>query len=269
MTQRDDPRVTLNEVLKNLHGSLKWYWQVVMGLAMVKAVDTLYISLFDKICAESEIAVLCFLCAFLPTFIRFYFGDSRYLDEHYIEYRKWRPIDEYLADMCNKVSARRMVLDIALLMVIGIGFVFMARSLPRPRIFYSTFTVLMLFDMVWLSLTLRLSSNQAKTSIMHQERYDAPNFWVKNNFFHLVLMVPCLFWEFYTPKIRVYTFNVSAQELILLALCVSNSIFDFAYTYDYYFPKLDAAHDKRLREVADDANKAPQPTGPAPGGTGG
>ncbi len=132
MTQNRDPREKLNDVLKNLHGSLKWYWQVVMGLAIVKAVDMLYTSTVPKICDESVIAGLCFFLVFLPTFARFYFGDSRALDKHYIEYQKWQSINEK-SIILSRVLRIIMGLDVLLLMLIGICFVFMAPSLANPN----------------------------------------------------------------------------------------------------------------------------------------
>ncbi len=79
-----------------------------------------------------------------------------------------------------------------------------------------------------------------------------------------------LFWKFYTSKkIIVFGSNVGTQELALLAVCISNSAFDFYFTRDYYFPKLNAEHDRVLRGEDDNTNKTVQLTGPAPGGTGG
>jgi hypothetical protein len=243
--ESDDPRETLNEVLRNLHGSLKWYWQVVMGLAMVKAVDTLYSILFDEIGTEKMVATLIFSCAFLPTFIRFFFGDSRYLDEHYIELRKWRPIDEYLAETPKKISKGRIVLDIGSLLIIGLLFVFMARSLSHPAIFFASYWALLLFNIVWLTITLRLAVDQVQTKSVLQERYRAPRLWIKNNLWHMILMGPCLFVMLRTPD--SLSWKTLSMEFLLIALCVSNSTFDFGRTGYYYFPSLDKEHDQKLR----------------------
>ena len=242
-----DPRETLNEVLKNLHGSLKWYWQVVMGLAMVKAVDTLYGLLF--VSREGEpLVLLLFTFAFLPTFIRFYFGDSRYLDAHYIEHRKWRPVAEYLVDTQKKISTVRMLLDITLLMVIGIAFVFMALSLSRPDIFYSTYLALLLFDVLWLVGAQRLDKNQRKTPIVVAEQdKNAPRFWVRNNLIRAIpFMMPCLFWYFSYPPVQIDLLRMSVQQVILIALCITNSYFDIQFVKGYYFPKLDYDYGQRL-----------------------
>ena len=238
----DDPRETLNEVLRNIHGSLKWYWQVVMGLSMVKAVDNFYVFLFEGKPPPStrDIAEFSSLfVAFLLIFIRFYFGDSRYLDEHYIEYRRWRPIPEYLEDIPRKISKQRTYLDVVMLMIIAILFVFMAKSLSHPTIFFATYFTLLVNNIIWLSFTIYLNSNQRPTNIVKQERYDAPRIWIINNFIHSLLMLSFL--------LPVLSINHSVQRISLLILCVTNSIVDFMLTSSYYFPKLDASHAQRLR----------------------
>jgi hypothetical protein len=251
----NDPRETLNEVLKNIHGSLKWYWQVVMGLSMVKAVDSLYVFLFEGN-RPSIIAIGSFLSlfiVFLLVFIRFYFGDSRYLDEHYIEYRKWRPIEEYFKDIPVKISKKRTSLDIAMLMIFGILFVFMAKSLSHSKIFFATYFILLVFNIMWLQITIDLNIKQRKTLIVQQERYDAPKIWVKNNFVHALLMLPFLWLKFSAvTSFIIPIFKVSVQigefsTLALLALCAMNSVIDFKLTSSYYFPNLDKDYDKRLR----------------------
>jgi len=243
----DDPRDTLNEVLRNIHGSLKWYWQVVMGLSMVKAVDNLYVIWFEGKPPPSLIEKASFsslFVAFLLIFIRFYFGDSRYLDEHYIEYRKWRPIPEYLEDIPHKISKQRTSLDVLMLMIIAILFVFMAKSLSHPRIFFVTYFALLVLNICWLCCTMYLNSNQRPTNIVKQERYDAPKIWIINNFINSFLMLPFLN---IAPSLAILTTNQSVQHIVLLILCVTNSIFDFMLTLSYYFPRLDASHDQRLR----------------------
>jgi hypothetical protein len=250
-----DPRETLNEVLKNIHGSLKWYWQVVMGLSMVKAVDSFYVFLFDGN-PPSIIAIVSFLSlfiVFLLVFIRFYFGDSRYLDEHYIEYRKWRPIEEYLEDIPVKISKKRTSLDIGMLMVFGILFVFMAKSLSHSKIFFVTYFILLVFNIIWLQITIDLNVKQQKTQIVQQERYYAPKIWIKNNFVHALLMLPFIWLKFNAIAsfiVPVFKASIELGELstiVLLALCAMNSLIDFKLTSSYYFPDLNKDHDKRLR----------------------
>jgi len=249
--KRDDPRETLNEVLRNIHGSLKWYWQVVMGLSMVKAVDNFYVFLFEGKPSPSTIEIASFsslFVAFLLIFIRFYFGDSRYLDEHYIEYRKWRPISEYLEDIPHKISKQRAYLDVGMLMIIAILFVFMAKSLSHARIFFATYFTLLVFNIIWLIFTIYLNSNQRPTNIVKQERYDAPRIWIINNFFHSFFMLPFLLpFLNIVPSFSILTTNSSVQHIALLVLCVTNSILDFKLTSSFYFPRLDASHDQRLR----------------------
>jgi hypothetical protein len=249
--KENDPRKTLNQVLKNIHGSLKWYWHVVMGLAMVHAIEKLYDSIFSRDCSTGFNASLSFIFVFVPMFIRFYFGDSRYLDEHYIEHRKWRPINEYMEDINVKISKLRFLLDIVLLMVIGILFVFMALSIADTRIFFSITCGLLLFNIIWLTATSMLNSKQRITEIIKQKRYDAPHTWIVNNSMHVLCMVAVLL---LVPQTAVF-FGTNIQQLVFLCLCISNSIFDVKLTRDFYLPKLDASLDQRLRSSSNHAKQ--------------
>ncbi len=229
-----EERDIINEILKNIHGSLKWYWQVVMGLAMVKAIDTLYDSIFVKNTSpQLTFAIPLFILGFLPTFLRLYFGDSRYLDEHYIEYRKWRPVDEFFIDTPKKITAIRFTLDITLLMGIGILIVFMAKALSRPKVFFAAYFALLVFDVVWISLTMWANSNLTKDNITYQKRYKAPNIWIINNLIHAIFMfVLGLFGVRFDKPLDTFVL------ILFVVICSSNSFFDILLTNDFYFPPL-------------------------------
>jgi hypothetical protein len=235
-------RDIINEILKNIHGSLKWYWQVVMGLAMVKAIDTLYDSIFVKgTFLWGNFAIPLFFLGFLPTFLRLYFGDSRYLDEHYIEYRKWRSDDEFFEDTKVKITAKRFKLDITLLMVIGILIVFMAKSLSRPKIFFAAYFALLVFDVVWISLT-NPKPTPTPDKIELQERYKAPYIWRKNNFIHASIMLASgLLWVRFDKPLDTLVL------ILFVGLSISNSLFDILLTNKFYFPPLNTDHAKRLK----------------------
>jgi len=79
-------------VLSNLHDSLKWLWLIVMGLSLVNAIEiyakllnpsdaTNLFDLMKMFIAEPTIVFI----SFILIFIRFYFGDSRFLDLSYRE----------------------------------------------------------------------------------------------------------------------------------------------------------------------------------------
>ncbi len=251
MANQPDPRETLNEILKNIHGSLKWFWQVIMGLSMVKAVDSLYGYTFESHPAK-YFPLILFLGVFLPTFGRFYFGDSRHLDEHYIEYRRWRPIGIYLQELPKKVSRYRFFMDILLLMVIGIAFVFLAKSLSNVAVFFAVYAALLFFDVIWLFLVTKRDTDQSNAR--SQGRNTMPKCWMTNNLIHFAMIIVFLVWECYTVKNTgdgsanpQEWLGASLQQWLLVCVCVSNSVFDVAFTKEYYFPTLNASHDKTLR----------------------
>ena len=121
---------------------------------------------------------------------------------------------------------------------------FYGKITVSPKNFFVTYFILLVLNIIWLCCTMYLNSNQRPTNIVKQERYDAPKIWIINNFIHSFLMLPFLN---IVPSLSILTTNQSVQHITLLILCVTNSIFDFMLTSSYYFPRLDASHDQRLR----------------------
>ena len=83
--EQDRAKQLLDSVLANTHESLKWSWQVVMGFALYTAVQETYTAFTGPAPMPPDELGLCLaiaVLAFLPTFIRFFYGDNRYLDLH-------------------------------------------------------------------------------------------------------------------------------------------------------------------------------------------
>ncbi len=135
-----DPRTTNIEVLRNIHGSLKWFWQLIMGFALINAISGGYQTVFplNRSVHRNFTPLVLGSLVFLPLFLRFYFGDVRYLDERYLEHRRWQPLDRYFADLSSKLSRLRFWLDVLLLFMHGLFFMVMALSISSfPRFFGS------------------------------------------------------------------------------------------------------------------------------------
>jgi len=79
-------------ILKNSHESLKWLWLIMMGESIVKAIEK-YSSLLHPEDVDNLFKLVnifltknsLVLISFIFVFIRFYFGDSRFLDLSYEE----------------------------------------------------------------------------------------------------------------------------------------------------------------------------------------
>lgn len=253
-----DPRETINEVLKNLHGSLKWFWQLVMGFAMMQAISMVSITLLENPGENSWVPTALFIVAFVPTFIRFYFGDARYLDMHYIENRRRRPVEKFFPEVNVRISAMRWWIDVVLLLAHGIIFVLLARLLGTNTLLFFCFYVgLLLINVFYLLWTRRLApSGRPRRRLRDVPRTDGPVWWIVNNTSHSILMTALIIWSYiqpvpleslFWPVSLVQIDGPSLQYFFLLCLCATNSIVDFVITRDWYFPSLDTALDLELR----------------------
>ena len=169
---------------------------------------------------------------------------------HYIEHRKWRPIEGYFAEVREKIRPYRFWTDVVLLLALAILFVLLARSLPRVRVFFSVYVLLLVCNVIYLLMT-RDKVDPANRKTRERPRTHAPWFWIYNNVAHSLLMVAVLLWASWKP---VPIDRAILQEVLLFILCVTNSFIDFKTTREWYLPNLDERLDKELR-----AEKSPAP----------
>ena len=150
MNETETGRLLLENLLKNTHESLKWAWQIVMGFSMVVAVHSCYVPflvVLDKLgivslesyagqtptVQTSMMSLVLFFVVFMPTFVRFFYGDNRYLDLHYLELThlaNTKGAEEYLSEL-TQFSGRRRMTDILLLMTHGMIFIFLGNACQR------------------------------------------------------------------------------------------------------------------------------------------
>ena len=250
----------LEECLKNTHESLKWFWQLVMGAALVTAVKEAYRITLDPASTQNYpgwikiYAIGLLVGAFLPAFVRFYFGDSRYLDLQYLELRRNEDAVTFARELQFKLTKRRRCLDIAILMWHGVLFLLLASSLARPSVFILIYTFLLLTNCILLAISIRHSALRSAPDAEGLslavcikfflqricgkdcfnkpvlEIYKAPLFWIANNAFAGFLM-GALFFEFY--KDEEYYMNLF---VIFVALAILNSFLDLYAEREFYLP---------------------------------
>lgn len=178
MSDRDgqDPKKLaqdqVDKILAKTHDSLKWSWLVVMGYALYNATEQAYLVVVRTIdgqagpgTGEAYISVMIFVFVFLPTFIRFFFGDNRYIDDQYSELRrdlrKWtrkdstKPEHDILVRLSR--SRKRRGLDSINLLAHGIIFALLSLAIGRPRLFFVLYAALLLVNCLFLFLTIQLN----------------------------------------------------------------------------------------------------------------
>lgn len=219
-----------SEVFKDLYGSLKWFWQLLMSLSMARALDNVHSTVLEDPTQRSWLAVSLFLLAFLPTFVRHYFGDVRYLGRHYIE----RPRAKIGPRV--DITERRFWIDVSLLFFHGILFVLMARSLHQARLFFILFAALLLMDVVYLRWTREDGSARGETHLRDRLLSSGPAWWTVNNLVHFVIMVPLIAWSFGDSPSVGFLRGFPLPLTLLAVACVTNSVADLAVTHGWYFP---------------------------------
>jgi len=239
-------REKIKSILRNIHESLKWTWQLIMGFAFVSVVKE-YFSILHTTYEKGDmiyINLLFFL--FIITFIRFLFGNNRYLDERYVEFLyKIKDLEseeknKYIKERTQKLSGKRRFYDIIMLLCTGIIFVILAKSLSQDKaLFVKYFILLMVINIFFLSISVlwniyievghkkSLGNNlhQIIFSLFDYEKF--PIIWILNNFFCVIL--------FYCLRFRFQ----SNEYLIFIVIFYLNSFIDLFATWNLYFPKID------------------------------
>jgi hypothetical protein len=232
-------------ILGNIHTSLKWLWQIIMALALVKGVEIYVSSLeskiinshFDSFVIFWDINTLVF-GSFIFIFLRFYFGDNRYLDLSYLETSYSRGLENEL----EKFSGFKRFSDILLLLTHGIFFYFMSRFINNLSNYLFFFNFLLIVNVIWLFIQVGYKTDYGKdlgkkdVLIGRMKTYKPIAIWIINNITTLFVM----FLIFFSSSENKY--------LIGLAVCIINSIVDFIFTWKYYFPDLKPIYDNFNKE---------------------
>jgi hypothetical protein len=275
-TVEERTRIFVDSVLRNTHDSLKKSWQVVMGFSMIVAVQEVYAIMFDGSrwvdpTHDDWQAVTIAPLVFILTFIRFFLGDNRYLDLHYIELRQWGDKEEYLDDLKHTVSPTRCAIDVGLLLTHGIAFVFLAKSMGEPARFIGVYVVLWAAIVAWLYTM--VSMNRRRKPLIsrvesgligaRREETESPRrdrtleYWIRNNLACL-LAVAGLYWIH-----SVSAMDRSSFQYICFGVVLANCLIDFWGTHQFYWPNLVDTYHDAIHELS---RKTP-PVGSAPPGT--
>jgi len=221
-------------ILGNLHDSLKWLWLIVMGLAVVNAIKV-YANLLDPSAITSPLNLVnmfisehtVVFVSFVLVFVRFYFGDSRYLDLSYEETQYRRG----LRNEVKKYSGIKRFFDIMLLLNHGTFFYFMSFHMGNATYYIYFFVILMVVNVFWLML-------QVLAGINALEQDNDPLIGGVKSF------QPMLVWTInnlvFALAITYVTFATTGSNIAwALALSILNSLIDLAATWKFYFPPLE------------------------------
>lgn len=243
-------RAGIERVLRNIHESLKWTWQLIMGFALVCAVG----EYFNAIKANTTMSIAnqphhLFFLLFILTFIRFLFGNDRYLDERYIEFMfkiddlEETQRDTYVEERTHKLSGKRRLYDIIMLISTGVIFVILGKSLGTDKdSFVNCYIALMIANICFLAISVvwnvfieighrqtQKTTIQIIVSIYNYERY--PIIWIVNN-------LVCVFIFLLSERLHMFD-----RYLVFASVFCLNSIIDLCTTWKLYFPPIKISKD--------------------------
>jgi hypothetical protein len=252
-----------DQFLRNTHDTLKWLWLVMMTAALATSVKKSYLYLenfaTDPLTwfARNEYQPLLFYAlGFMPSFLRFFIGNSRYLDLSYLEFTflKEKPgaeFDSYL----KKYSWRKRLYDVIMLITLGIFFVFLGQSVSSPIAFMNCYFFLWAFNVVTLYFGIYFFTDKSNTDsdfglalVGYNEsnklwkclkgRHWAAKIWIVNNALHMALFVVLL---------NIIGCSPQDNWIIYLGLILTNSAIDVNFTLTFYLPdaELINAHCKK------------------------
>jgi hypothetical protein len=228
-------------VLRNLHDSLKWLWLVIMAFSLVNAIEvyTKQYNLQDlknpfdlvKNMFFTEHTVV--LISFIFIFIRFYFGNSRFLNVSYEEtlYRRGLEIE------LDKYSGLKRTTDIMLLLSQGILVCIMSFYIGNSDYYSYFFVIFMVINVFWFLLQVFFNINarhqEPDPLIGNMKGQQVLVRWCANNFLFIILII-C-----------VISSECPIRTQIYIGLTILNSVIDFRLTWKYYFPPLLEIYNKR------------------------
>jgi len=232
-------------ILSNLHDSLKWLWLIVMGLSLVNAIEV-YTKLLNPQKAETPWGLarmfiveptLVFI-SFVLVFIRFYFGDSRFLDLSYNETQYSRGLKVEL----DKYRGRKRLVDIMLLLNHGIFFYFMSFYIGNTDYYCYFFVILMVVNVFWLLIQVFAGINakhqEPDPLIGNMKGHNVLLTWSVNNLIFVVIISNIIFSD------------IPQRTILCVGFIILNSVVDLCLTWKYYFPPLRELYDREQEKSA-------------------
>jgi hypothetical protein len=259
MTNNND--TLLESLIRGTYDAFKYSFQILMMYSMVTAAQTCYPTLVESLSIipneffninhnqlnnQPKLNLtpsFLFIIVFVPTFVRFFIGDLRYLDLSYRDLtsvaKKTGP-DSYREEIL-KFSGGKRFFDMLMLLTHGVLFIFLGKSLESISHCAFVYSLLMLINVIWLSFSVTRAKKYTYNEndltgtesmlIQHKRKDWAPRFWIKNNLaFIVIIILVALFFKAYhrDPNDLFYW--------IFVGLVVLNSLIDFRVTWFFYFP---------------------------------
>lgn len=214
-------------LLENVQASYKLIYTIIMSVPLIIALENLLLSenkstgvLQIKSFGLIQLSDLLLFIVFILMFARFFLGDLRLIDKKYLELqyevfqpRRYKPISRFV-DFFN-------------LIIHAIFFYMLAASLLNFLMFYIIFTFILFFNAFWLITSFYLTPRMDRQIVEIQNTLK----WVVNNISHGLLLIS------YLLLFNGLTLNYSIYIFFILG--VSNSIIDFIFTKETYFPKIE------------------------------
>lgn len=257
------------------HDTLKTIWIVVMGAAVANAVvigskQTLCSASFLQLTGGTAgssctaagqpplIQALLLLVAYIFVFIRFFYGDNRYVDWKY--HHSLVLVDSLLRDKGGSsgsgnadsdvhefstslqgFTSARQAVDVYFLIFQSILFVALSEAIVSPPSFFALFAVLLATNVVWLIIGLIFPRDYAAPILqahgLNPGAYSLnpklpASIWIGNNLVALVLMALSL-----TPVARgLFTPLGDPVFSALLAVVMLNNLISLTLAHPFYFP---------------------------------
>ena len=214
-------------IILDSQDSYKLIYIIIMSAPLILALQILLLKenvntglLELKDFRDIRIDHMLLFITFLGIFNRFFLGEVRYLDSRYIEALH----DHYDPSKYRQLSR---VIDFYFLVIHAIFFYMLASAISRFTYFYIIFTFIMFFNSLWLIISFHTvpKEDRKKTEIRNTLK------WAINNIITFFML--CLFFILSNSlswAVSIYVFFVIAN---------TNSILDYALTWDTYFPKIE------------------------------
>lgn len=208
------------EQIENTHDGLRLFYTIILTIALSEGLLKFINNQGGRIRSVREFSVTEFsiLFVFLLFMARFFLGGVRHLDAQYDE----TSLDDISVRgiLSRYLGIRHFVgFDILLLSLDAILLLYVGSSIRLPNQFFAALTMLLINDAIWGLLIAYVYDIKTETS------GPAPEvIWSINNAVFAVLFLG-VFWidpEWLLP--------------ILVGLAVLNSLVDFVFTWDFYFP---------------------------------
>jgi hypothetical protein len=197
--------------------NLQTLYTVVVGLALVKALQTIFFKDANLESMRISWAYLPALISLVVTMIPFYHGACRYLDETYICKRKQE----------SKLGG---LIDFIFFFCEGSIFYILALSLEDPLAFFRWWLILLLMDIIWLVFVFFNANNVFKKI----------KSWFWLNLASGLVVFAAIASKFFKEDIN--------EWIILTAFLLVRSVLDYSLAWLFYWPSYDSSDESSRAE---------------------